>query len=97
MSYCKEHQRAEYRRERELRPKNYGKLYGYQWQQARLVHLREYPLCVHCLEKGRTTAAADVDHIERHNGDAVKFWDTANWQSLCKACHTVKTKREARA
>jgi hypothetical protein len=33
------------------------------------------------------TAAVLVDHIDPHRGDMKKFWDSANWQSLCKPCH----------
>jgi 5-methylcytosine-specific restriction endonuclease McrA len=29
-----------------------------------------------------------VDHIVKHEGDQVRFWDEANnWQALCRACH----------
>lgn len=28
-----------------------------------------------------------VDHITPHKGDSTLFWDSGNWQSLCKSCH----------
>lgn len=31
--------------------------------------------------------ATVVDHIKRHGGDQVLFWDKANWQPLCKPHH----------
>lgn len=40
-----------------------------------------------CERLGRITAAAVVDHKTPHKGDAVLFWNEANWQSLCAACH----------
>ena len=42
--------------------------YGYRWEKARLSFLKRNPLCKHCLEKGVTTAANEVDHIIRHSG-----------------------------
>jgi 5-methylcytosine-specific restriction endonuclease McrA len=39
--------------------------------------------------------AVIVDHIVPHRGDQGLFWDTSNWQSLCKKCHdSVKQKEE---
>ena len=45
------------------------------------------PLCVMCSAEGRTTAAEVVDHIQPHRGDRALFWDSTNWQSLCKQHH----------
>lgn len=72
--------------------------YGYRWQKARAVYLSSHPLCCYCSRVGRTTPATVVDHIERHNGDALLFWDRKNWQPLCKPCHDgQKAVEEARA
>lgn len=68
--------------------------YGYRWQQARLVHLRDNPLCVYCQREGRVTAASVVDHIVAHQGDETLMWDRANWQSLCQPHHDGQKKRE---
>lgn len=68
--------------------------YNYEWQQARLVHLNDNPLCVYCDREGRVSAASVVDHIIPHRGDMVLFWDRSNWQSLCKPCHDIVKKRE---
>jgi 5-methylcytosine-specific restriction protein A len=35
-----------------------------------------------------------VDHIIPHKGDKDLFWDSNNWQPLCKTCHDEKTARE---
>ena len=71
--------------------------YGYKWQQARLQHLQQQPLCVYCEREGRITAASVVDHRIPHKGDMNLFWDRANWMSLCAHCHnTTKAREEAR-
>ncbi|MBP1842000.1 hypothetical protein J2046_000244 [Rhizobium petrolearium] len=37
-----------------------------------------------------------VDHVEPHEGDQVKFWDTSMWQSSCDWHHnSVKQQLEA--
>jgi len=53
------------------------------------------PLCVHCTEEGRTTAAQDVDHIKPFKGkdDPLRLdWD--NLQGLCRKHHNRKTSGE---
>lgn len=61
--------------------------YGYRWQKARAAYLDRHPLCVHCQELGQLTVATVVDHKIAHRGDWAIFWDSANWQALCKPCH----------
>jgi len=75
--------------------------YDSRWQKARQYYLRAHPLCVFCQSVGRLTAAEVVDHKTPHklkqaidSGDAARidiakalFWDSKNWQSLCKRCH----------
>src|SRR3546814_2674479 len=67
------------------------------WEKARLVHLREHPLCAMCARDGRTTAATVVDHVVPHRGDDRLFWDRTNWQSLCKPHHDGEKRREEEA
>jgi len=71
------------------------------WRKARQTFLQRNPLCVYCQQIGQVTAATVVDHIKPHklgkaleSGDAqtIKqaqrlFWDSGNWQALCKPCH----------
>ncbi|RBO54057.1 HNH endonuclease [Rhodovulum sp. BSW8] len=38
-----------------------------------------------------------ADHIVPHRGDAGLFWDRANLQCLCKACHDRAKQREEAA
>jgi len=69
--------------------------YDGRWKKAREAYLRKHPLCLYCEREGRITAATVVDHIVPHRGDKAIFWDSSNWQPLCKACHdSVKAKEE---
>lgn len=68
--------------------------YDRRWRRARLAWLRLNPICVICAKSDRYITATVVDHIQPHRGDQVLFWDTANWQSLCKPCHDKKTASE---
>ena len=63
------------------------------WRADREIQLSKQPLCEHCLIYGRTTPANEVDHI---NGRADREQDNTpdNYQSLCKRCHSTKTKAE---
>ena len=73
----------------------WAKLYGRRWRKLRRQFLTEHPLCVMCEDEGRVTAAVEVDHIEKHNGDPVLFYDVFNLQGLCKFHHrTVKAEIE---
>ena len=43
------------------------------------------------------TSQLVADHIVPHRGDEARFWDAANLQCLCKACHDRhKQRAEAR-
>lgn len=68
--------------------------YTKRWQRASKAYRRAHPLCVKCLKNGRVELATEVDHIKPHRGDDTLLWDEANWQALCKRCHSRKTRRE---
>ena len=68
--------------------------YNSRWQKARLTFLARHPLCAECERQGKVTAATVVDHVIPHKGDQRLFWDTSNWQAMCKTCHDVKTATE---
>ncbi len=68
--------------------------YSNKWLRAAKSFLRTNPLCNHCDARGVITPATEVDHITPHRGDMHLFWDTDNWQPLCKQCHSAKTARE---
>ena len=63
------------------------------WRKLRKLFVAQNPVCVHCEQKGFTTAVAEVDHIVpiRLGGDP---YDFNNLQSLCKSCHARKSAKE---
>ena len=69
-------------------------LYNGRWQKARAGYLAKHPLCREHEALGQYIPATVVDHIQPHKGDMSLFWDSDNWQPLCKACHDAKTARE---
>jgi 5-methylcytosine-specific restriction protein A len=85
-----------YSRPREPRPSARERGYDSRWDKARKTYLMSHPLCVMCQKEGRVTPATVVDHIKPHKGDQQLFWDTANWQSLCKPHHDRDKQREER-
>lgn len=64
-----------------------------QWLSIRVTQLSSYPWCADCLKKNNYIPATEVDHIERHNGDPIKFFK-GPFQSLCTSCHSRKTVNE---
>ncbi|MGE0857793.1 MAG: HNH endonuclease [Gammaproteobacteria bacterium] len=69
--------------------------YTNKWEKARAAFLRVHPLCVACeREDHQLTSATVVDHVIPHKGDTVLFWDSSNWQALCKRHHDRKTATE---
>lgn len=65
--------------------------YGYRWQKTREGILAKNPLCYICMKLGRVVPGTEVDHIIPHKGNMQIFWDSTNWQVLCKSCHSKKT------
>ncbi|MCK9504657.1 MAG: HNH endonuclease [Porticoccaceae bacterium] len=61
--------------------------YGYRWQKARAAYLAKHPLCINHESKGQVVTATVVDHVKPHKNDMKLFWDSSNWQPLCKECH----------
>ncbi|OSQ35034.1 HNH endonuclease [Thalassospira sp. MCCC 1A01428] len=92
--HCQLHKRERQVRQDKERGTAANRGYGYKWQKARVGFLKHHPLCCRCEQAGLVVAAAVVDHIKPHRGDMVLFWDRANWQSLCTACHNTKTAKE---
>lgn len=70
--------------------------YGRKWQKVSKQYLQSHPLCVACMKQTppKYTKATVVDHIIPHRGDRKLFWDSSNWQALCKQCHDKKTLTE---
>lgn len=109
--YCEKHKKAVRKEQDEHRGTAAERGYDSKWAKARVYYLRKHPLCVYCRRDGRVTAANVVDHIKRprlkeaiDSGDEERiararelFWDSANWQALCKPCHDSVKQVEERA
>lgn len=89
--YCEEHLRQKQRSIEENRDPATRKMYDDKWARARRLFLNEHPLCAECMKTGRIVAATVVHHVVDHRGDHKLFWDSANWQPLCKSHHDAKT------
>ena len=91
------------------KPKGYSqssKFYNtMQWQRIRNTFRIHNPLCKMCSDKGIDKAGELVDHIKPVNQSNV--WNTEhgkygnptdvrNLQTLCRACHTIKTAEDKR-
>lgn len=73
-----------------------AKLYSQRaWDKIRTAQLSRQPLCARCQSNGKITGAQHVDHVFPHRRDPVKF-KVNLFQSLCAACHTLKTQDEAK-
>ena len=62
---------------------------GREGMKRRIQYLNNNPLCIQCKDRGRITAAREVDHI-------IPLWrggaDTdENKAALCIECHKLKT------
>lgn len=69
--------------------------YDGRWRKARATFLaRRRWRCAGYQVENCTQPASVVDHKTPHRGNQVLFWDTANWQPLCKRCHDRKTATE---
>ena len=76
------------------RPSAHKRGYGSRWKKVRHNYLTKNPLCVICLEKGKTVMAKVVDHKIAHKGRYTLMWDESNFQALCVVCHNRKTATE---
>lgn len=92
-SHCDMHRRAPDRMHDQQRGSSAERGYNARWRKARETYLRRHPLCVHCAEQSRVEPATVVDHITPHKGDSMLFWDTDNWQALCRRCHNAWKQR----
>jgi 5-methylcytosine-specific restriction enzyme A len=92
--YCEKHRTVRGKEHDDRRGTAHERGYTSAWQKARVAYLRAHPLCVAHKVAGELVPATVVDHIVPHKGDKALFWDSTNWQSLCKPCHDAKTARE---
>jgi 5-methylcytosine-specific restriction protein A len=66
------------------------------WESIRARQLSIQPLCQSCLLDKRVTVAAHVDHVIPWRAIGERAFIHNRFQSLCNACHSVKTGHEAR-
>lgn len=92
--YCDKHLKLVRQQSDATRESASSRGYNSRWRKARNTWLTRHPLCIECAKYRRVIPATVVDHIIPHRGDQDLFWDTTNWQSLCKPCHDKKTARE---
>lgn len=68
------------------------------WQRLRWsVLVRDLFTCRRCGRVEGVTRLLVADHVVPHRGDSARFWDPANLQCLCKACHDGAKQAEDRA
>jgi len=82
--FCSGHEPTRPNREQDL---FYGSA---RWQRFREWYRSKYPLCELCLEQGLTVPMDCVDHIIELKDGGAKL-SAENAQSLCNACHGVKS------
>ena len=83
--------RAERAKEREqFRGSKQSRGYGGEWARISLLKRQQCPVCEVCND----ATADDVDHIVPFDGiDDPKRTEWQNLQSICRACHNMKTHR----
>jgi len=93
---CEKHKRLEAKAHDARRGSAHERGYSVAWQRARVGFLTKHPLCKRCEDQTppALTPATVVDHVVPHKGDKALFWDSTNWQPLCKPCHDRKTATE---
>lgn len=68
------------------------------WQRMRRIFLAQPQnlYCTRCKAQGRYTLAKVVDHIVPAE-ICGNFWDTHNWQPLCRRCNDIKAAEDRTA
>lgn len=84
---CSQHKSVTRKRYDDSRGNSNSRGYTSAWRRARGFYLLKHPLCVRHERMGEMIQATVVDHIKPHKGNKELFWDSSNWQSLCKPCH----------
>ena len=65
------------------------------WRKRRAEHLQYNPLCVMCIEEGKTRLGSIADHKTPHRGDLDLFFE-GELQTLCPSHHSsVKQSMES--
>ena len=88
--YCNTHKHIQLKVSRETRGTTSQQGYGSMWQKIRKIHLLNHPLCVNCKTHGIVKPAKEVHHIVELKQGGTNEND--NLQSLCKSCHSKRTR-----
>ena len=64
------------------------------WRKQSRLYLKQHPLCVSCMLRGRVQPAQAVDHIIPHQDDQERFWNQENWAASCRSCNAHKASWE---
>ena len=72
---------------------NYSFYNSTRWRNYTKAYKKKHPLCIHCLDKGKTTQVDVLDHITPINKGGDK-WNSSNLQSLCHRCHNSKSAKD---
>ncbi len=78
-----------------IRQDNYPFYNSRTWRKLAKAHKKANPLCITCLQEGRTTPAEVTDHKVAIDDGGHKT-DINNLQSLCHKCHNSKSGRNKR-
>ena len=84
---CSAHQQAA-RTYDDTRASASARGYDRRWRKVRRIQLQREPLCSHCGDVAR-----EVDHIVPIADGGARL-DLRNLQSLCKSCHSRKTRAQ---
>ena len=74
---------------------NYPFYNSRRWRSIAKNHKKNNPLCIQCLQEGKTTPVDVTDHITSIDDGGHKT-DLNNLQSLCHSCHNKKTGKNKR-
>lgn len=89
---CPDHPRNWHKQEK--RGSRHERGYGNDWTRLReRMLLRDKGLCQPCNHQGRVSQATEVDHIVPKTQGGTD--DPTNLQSICSACHKIKTALES--
>lgn len=92
-SQCPDHPRNWRRQEKRGTRQERG--YGSEWTRLReRILLRDKGLCQPCDYQGKVSPATEVDHIVPKSQGGTD--DQTNLQSICSACHKIKTAFESK-
>jgi 5-methylcytosine-specific restriction protein A len=66
-----------------------------QWRAIRNTHIREFPLCASCMEKGIVKEGKVVDHVLPRRTHPHLELEPTNLKTMCHSCHNSKSGKEA--